>query len=67
MKLKQKTYAESRLDFFKEQHKKAERRLKWAIDHDRNWMELEDDGDQVSYFEWAVKMAERELERELSE
>lgn len=28
----------------------------------RNWMEIEDDADIVTFYEWAVMMAERECE-----
>ena len=55
------SYQQHRLEYFRQQLAAAKRRLKWAVDHDRNWMELEDDGDIVSFFEWAVQMAEKEV------
>lgn len=63
MKLVAVSYEQHRLDYFRQQLAAAKRRLKWAVDHDRNWMELEDDGDIVSFFEWAVQMAEKEVEK----
>nr|DAP15381.1 MAG TPA: hypothetical protein [Caudoviricetes sp.] len=62
MKLVPKTYQEHRRDYFSEQLSAAKRRLKWAADHNRNWMEIEDDADIVTFYEWAVMMAERECE-----
>lgn len=63
MKLVAVSYEQHRLDYFRQQLAAAKRRLKWAVDHDRNWMELEDDGDIVSFYEWAVQMAEKEVEK----
>lgn len=60
MKLVAVNYQQRRLHFFKEQLAAAKRRLKWAVDHDRNFIELEDDGEIVSFYEWAVQAAEKE-------
>jgi len=60
MKLVAVSYQQCRLQFFKDQLAAAKRRLKWAVDHDRNFIELEDDGEIVSFYEWAVQMAEKE-------
>lgn len=54
-------YQQRRLEHFKKQLAAAKRRLKWSIDHNRNWMELEDNGEIVSYYEWAVQMAEKDV------
>lgn len=62
MKLIAVNYQKRRLEYFKQQFAAAQRRLKWAVDHDRNFVELEDDGEIVSFYEWAVKMAEKEIE-----
>lgn len=62
MKLVAVNYQQRRLQFFKERLAAAQRRLKWAVDHDRNYIELEDDGEIVSFYEWAVQMAEKEGE-----
>lgn len=60
MKLVAVNYQQRRLHFFKKQLAAAKRRLKWAVDHDRNFIELEDDGEIVSFYEWAVQVAEKE-------
>lgn len=54
-------YQQRRLEYFKDQLAAAKRRLKWGIDHNRNWMELEDNGEIVSYYEWAAQMAEQDV------
>lgn len=66
MKLVAVSYEQHRLDYFRQQLAAAKRRLKWAVDHDRNWIELEDDGDIVSFFEWAVQMAEKDCKKNFS-
>jgi len=61
MRLVAVNYQQRRLEYFKEQLSAAKRRLKWGIDHNRNWIELEDNGEIVSYYEWAVQMAEKDV------
>lgn len=59
------TYQESRLAFFKEQLAAAKRRLDWSIKHDQNnWYDLAEKGEVVSFYEWAVKMAENSTDKE---
>lgn len=62
MKLVPASYQERRLEFFKEQLASARRKLDWAISHESQWDRLEDKGEIVSFYEWAVKMAEKEIE-----
>lgn len=61
MRLVAVNYQQRRLEYFKDQLAAAKRRLKWGIDHNRNWMELEDNGEIVSYYEWAAQMAEKDV------
>lgn len=49
MKLIAITYEQARLSYFKEQLAYANRRLGWAIKHNRPHYELEDRGREASY------------------
>lgn len=48
-----------RLDILREQRDAAQRRLTWAVCHNRPWYELSDKGEIVSALEWAVDQAEK--------
>ena len=56
------SYAQSRLNFFREQLAAANRRLDWSIRHNPDWYDHSEKGEVVSFYEWAVKMAEKEVE-----
>lgn len=67
MKIVSITYQESRLEFFKEQLAAAKRRMDWSIKHDQNnWYDHAEKGEVVSFYEWAVKMAEQHMGEEES-
>ena len=52
-------YPERRLEFFKEQLAAAHRRLDWSMKHNPDWNDHSEKGEVVSYYEWAVAMAEK--------
>lgn len=52
-------YPERRCNFFKEQLAAAHRRLDWSMKHNPDWNDHAEKGEVVSFYEWAVKMAER--------
>lgn len=56
MNLKQITYEEARLAFFREQLAHAERVLKWWAANSENWVSVEDKADAVSFYADIVKM-----------
>ena len=62
MKLVSVSYAQSRLDFFREQLAAANRRLDWSMRHNPDCYDQAEKGEVVSYYEWAVKMAEKEVD-----
>ena len=62
MKLVSVSYKQSRLNFFREQLAAANRRLDWPIRHNPDWYDQPEKGEVVSFYEWAVKMAEKEVE-----
>ena len=62
MKLVSVSYEQSRLNFFREQLAAANRRLAWSIRHNPDWYDQPEKGEVVSFYEWAVKMAEKEVE-----
>ncbi len=51
-------YPECRLNFFKEQLAAAHRRMDWSMKHNPNWNDHAEKGEVVSFYEWAVQMAE---------
>lgn len=53
-------YPERRLNFFKEQLAAAHRRLNWSMNHNPDWNDHAEKGEVVSFYEWAVQMAEKE-------
>lgn len=57
-------YPECRLNFFKEQLAAANRRLDWSVKHNPDWNDNAEKGEVVSFYEWAVKMAESEADAE---
>ena len=40
----------------------ANRRLDWSIRRNPDWYDQPEKGEVVSFYEWAVKMAEKEVE-----
>ena len=62
MKLVSVSYAQSRLNFFREQLAAANRRLDWSMRHNPDCYDQAEKGEVVSYYEWAVKMAEKEVD-----
>ena len=62
MKLVAVSYAQSRLNFFRDQLAAANRRLDWSMKHNPDWYDHSEKGEVVSYYEWAVKMAEKEVD-----
>ena len=52
-------YPERRLNFFKEQLAAAHRRLDWYMKHNPDWDDHAEKGEVVSFYEWAVHMAEK--------
>ena len=57
------SYKQNRLEFFREQLAAANRRLGWSMKHNPDWYEKKKKGEVVSFYEWAVEMAEKEVER----
>lgn len=53
-------YPERRLEFFKEQLAVANRRLDWSIKHSSDWYDHGEKAEVVSFYEWAVQMAEQQ-------
>lgn len=62
MKLVAVSYAQSRLNFFRGQLAAANRRLDWPMKNNPDWYDNSEKGEVVSYYEWAVRMAEKEVE-----
>ncbi len=60
MKCTEMTWQETRLNILREQFVKAQRRLRWAEQHNRPWAELSEKGAIVAALEWAVEIAEDE-------
>ena len=52
-------YPERRLEFFKEQLAAANRRLYWSIKYNSDCYDQAEKGEVVSFYEWAVQMAEQ--------
>ena len=59
MRLVSASYEQSRLEFFREQLAAANRRLDWSMKHNSDWYDHSEKGEVVSFYEWAVKMAEK--------
>ena len=55
-------YNERRLEFFREQLAAANRMLDWSLMHNPSWDDHAEKGEVVSFYEWAVKMAEKDVE-----
>ena len=62
MKLVSVSHGQSRLNFFRYQLATANRRLDWSMKHNPDWYDHSEKGEVVSFYEWAVKMAEKEVE-----
>ena len=63
MKLVSISHKQNRLEFFRDQLAAANRRLDWSMKHNPNWYDQAEKGEVVSFYEWAVEMAEKEVER----
>ena len=37
-------------------------RLEWSMKHNPDWYDQSEKGEVVSFYEWAVRMAEKEVE-----
>ena len=61
MKLVSSSYVQSRLNFFRDQLAAANRRLDWSMNHNPDWYDQAEKGEVVSFYEWAVNMAEKEV------
>lgn len=61
MKLVKVSFEQCRLDFFKEQLASAERKLNWAVKHNPDCYAVAEKADVFNFYEWAVKMAEKEV------
>ena len=55
------SYPERRLEFFKEQLAAARRRLEWSTQHNPDENDHAEKGEVVSFYEWAVNIAERSM------
>ena len=62
MKLVSSSYVQSRLNFFRDQLAAANRRLDWSMKHNPDWYDQAEKGEVVSFYEWAVNMAEKEVD-----
>ena len=61
MKLVSSSYVQSRLNFFRDQLAAANRRLDWSMKLNPDWYDQAEKGEVVSFYEWAVNMAEKEV------
>ena len=61
MKLVSSSYVQSRLNFFRDQLAAANRRLDWSMKHNPDCYDQAEKGEVVSFYEWAVNMAEKEV------
>ena len=61
MEIKAVTYPERRIEFFREQLAAAHRRMDWSINHRSDYYDHAEKGEVVSFYEWAVEMAEKAL------
>ena len=62
MKLVKVSFAQCRLEFFKEQLASAKRKLDWAVQHNPDCYAIAEKADIYNFYEWAVKMAEKAVE-----
>ena len=62
MKLVSVSYEQSRLNFFRDQLAAANRRLDWSMKHNPDCYDQAEKGEVVSFYEWAVRMAEKEVD-----
>lgn len=60
MKLVAVNYQKCRLEFFREQLAAAQRELEWAVKRDYPLFVIEEKADTVSFYKWAVQMAEKD-------
>jgi hypothetical protein len=58
MKLVKVSFAQCRLEFFKEQLASAKRKRDWAVQHNPDCYAIAEKADIYNFYEWAVKMAE---------
>nr|DAH68944.1 MAG TPA: hypothetical protein [Caudoviricetes sp.] len=57
-------WEEMRFDILRDYYIAAQRRLKWAVNHDRPWEEIEDKSYVVAALKWAVEMAAKAVREE---
>lgn len=60
IKLIKVTHQQSRLEYFKKRLKSAERSMNYAVKHNYHHDICSEKGEIVSFYAWAVEMAERE-------
>lgn len=61
VKLVKVTYQQSRLEFFKKQLDKATRSMNYHVKRKHHPYICAENGEIVSFYEWAVAMAEKEV------
>lgn len=61
MKMIRVTHQQCRLEYFKKRLKTAERSMNYAVKHNYHHDICSEKGEIVSFYEWAVEMAEKEV------
>ena len=64
MQLIKVTHAECRLEFFKKQLDKATRSMNYHVERKHHPWICAEKGEIVSFYEWAVQMAEKEVAKD---
>lgn len=64
MQLIKVTYQQSRLEFFKKQLDKATRSMNYHVKRKHHPYICAEKGEIVSFYEWAVEMAEKEVAKD---
>ena len=64
LKLVKVTYQQSRLEFFKKQLDKATRSMNYHVERKHHPDICAEKGEIVSFYEWAVAMAEKEVAKD---
>lgn len=57
-------WEEMRFNILRDYYIAAQRRLKWAAEHDRPWEEIEDKSYVVAALKWAVEQAQKAVKEE---
>lgn len=63
--LKEVSYEESRLEFFREELAHVKRKLEWAVAHNPNWEDCAEKGEIVSFYQDIVKMLEEGMKNDV--